>query len=158
MKNVMAGGIAAVLALASAGSLLAHHSLAQYDTTAAVRVKGILVRFEQVNPHSVLFLDEERPDGKIQRWAVEGPGVLQLKRLGIELGMFKAGDVIEACGYVTKAGVDRTVDTGSKTLKSLSGRLMDGEQIVMSDGQKRKWSDYGFHKCLEPDYSDFHSK
>src|SRR5215468_11136147 len=102
MKNVMAGSIAAVLALASAGSLLAHHSIAQYDTTTAVRVKGILVRFEQVNPHSVLFLDEERPDGTIQRWAVEGPGALQMRRLGMDIGMFKAGDVIEACGYVTK--------------------------------------------------------
>ena len=38
MKNKVAGWTAAVLLLASAGSLLAHHSLALMDTTTAVKV------------------------------------------------------------------------------------------------------------------------
>jgi hypothetical protein len=33
---------------------------------------------------------------------------------------------------------------------------MDAELLVMPDGQKQKWSDYGQHKCLGPDYHDFH--
>ncbi len=33
-------------ALVSAGSLLAHHALTNYDTTTAVRVKGVIVQFQ----------------------------------------------------------------------------------------------------------------
>ncbi len=168
IRNVMAGWTAAVLLLASAGSLLAHHTLAQFDTTTAVRVEGVLVRFEQVNPHSLLFIDQTGRDGKVQRWAVEGPGVLQLKRLGLDLAKFKVGDTIEACGYVTKEGVEwqRTVyaepvlsrPTETSPKITLTGKLMDGELVVMPDGKRLKWSDYGHHLCLNPGFTDFHSK
>jgi hypothetical protein len=67
MKKRMAGWTAAVVVLASAGSLVAHHSLSQFDTTKAVRVKGAIFRFERVNPHSILFVDQKGEDGQIQR-------------------------------------------------------------------------------------------
>jgi hypothetical protein len=154
MKNTMAGWIAIGLLVASTGSLLAHHSLARYDTTAAVRVKGVVVRFDEVNPHTILFLDEKRADGRIHRWAVEGPAVMQLRRLHGDLFRqdlatqpFKVGDIVEACGYATKDGekTQRSVSSGSTTI---SGQLMDGEQIVLPNGDKRTWSNYGVHKCL----------
>jgi hypothetical protein len=159
MKKMTAGWTAGVLVLASVGSLVAHHSLAQFDTTKAVTVKGVLVRFEQINPHTILFLDHKGADGQIQQWAVEGPGVLQLKRMGMDVGKaFKIGDVIEACGYVTKDGVESPSSWLHVPISS-NVRLMDGEQLVFADGEKRKWSDYGLgHKCLGPDYVDFHGK
>jgi hypothetical protein len=166
MKRTIAGWTAAAV-LASVGSLVAHHSLAQFETTAAVRVKGVIVRFEQVNPHTILFVDQKGGDGETERWAVEGPGITQFKRMGLDTGFLKVGDVVEACGYVTKPGVEsrRTVSTEpislslkATTPKSMSGRLMDGELLVTSDGRQQKWSDYGFHKCLGPDYKDFHVK
>jgi Family of unknown function (DUF6152) len=55
--------IAALLAFASTGSLLAHHSLANYDTTKAVRVKGTIVEVHLINPHSFIFLDEKAQTG-----------------------------------------------------------------------------------------------
>jgi hypothetical protein len=155
-KNIVVGWTAAILALASAGSLLAHHSLAQFDTTTAVRVKGVVVRFEQVNPHSLLFIDQKGEDGKIQRWALEGPSVLQFQRRGIALDAFKYGDVVEACGYATKPGAEPQINV--KDWKAVSVRLMDAELIVMPNGEKRVWSDYGHHKCLDPGYTDFHSE
>jgi hypothetical protein len=33
---------------------------------------------------------------------------------------------------------------------------MDAEILVMPGGQIQKWSDYGQHLCLGPDYHDFH--
>lgn len=153
----LAGWTAAVV-LASAGSLAAHHSLAQYDTNTAVRVKGTIVRFERVNPHTILFIDERTPDGEIERWAVEGPAPNQLGRRGFGLDFFRPGDVIEACGYVVKEGVSsrRTlpIETVSSTPKSVSGRIMDGELIVMPDGRKYVWSDYGHHRCFDGDSRD----
>src|SRR5438477_5689493 len=89
-KRIAEGWIAAVVVLASAGSLVAHHSLSQFDTTTAVWVKGAIVRVELVNPHSILFVDQKAKDGQIQRWAVEGPGVIQLSRMGINKEALKA--------------------------------------------------------------------
>ena len=158
MKKMITACFAATVLFVCAGSLLAHHSLAQYDTTTAVRVKGVVVRFERANPHSILFLDQKAADGQTQRWAVEGPAAGQLQRVGIGLDAFRVGDVVEACGYVAKDGKQRTVSTETIDSyqkigppKTISGRLMDGEQLVLPNGEKRTWSDYGVHKCLAAD-------
>ena len=169
MKNAVAGWTGLIVTLASAGSLLAHHSLALFDTTTAVRVRGVVVRFEQVNPHSILFVDEKGADGRVQRWAIEGPGVTLLRRMGMEIGKtpFKVGDVVEACGYVTKdsAKSQRTMptepislDLRATTPKSMTGRLLAAEELTLPNGERRRWEDYGDHKCLGPDFVDIHLK
>lgn len=160
------GWTAALLVLLSAGSLVAHHSLARFDTTKPVWIKGVIVVFQYVNPHSFIFVDEKRADGKIERWAVEGPGVFRLNRLGITRDTFQPGDEIEACGYLFKEGVGalRTIDSepGSTSLNAqtpkISGRVLAAEQLVMPDGNSRPWEDYGAHHCLGPDHRDFHTR
>jgi hypothetical protein len=165
MKNSTSAWLAGILVIATAGSLAAHHSLAQFDTTTAVRVKGTIVRFELINPHSIIFVDQKLADGQIQRWAVDGPAARQLSGSGITKDAVKVGEVIEVCGYVTKEGVEsqRTVNTEpislslkATTPKSMTGKIMNAEMIVMPDGKKQAWSDYGQHLCLGPDYHDFH--
>src|SRR5258706_10509050 len=91
---------AALLVLTSASSLVAHHSLTQFDTTTGVTVKGTVVRFERVNPHSFLYMEKRGNDGAMQQWTIEGPNITQLTRVGIEKDALKAGDVIEVCGYL----------------------------------------------------------
>jgi Family of unknown function (DUF6152) len=150
--------------LVTAGSLLAHHALAQFDTTTAVKVKGTVVLFHRVNPHSLLVLDEKREDGQTHRWVVEGPNALQLTRRQIGYGALQAGDIVEVCGYITRPGIEsqRTISMEALSSKtsytSLSGQFMDGELLVMADGKKEVWSDYGHHKCFPPDYTDIHTK
>jgi hypothetical protein len=164
MKKMIAGGTAAVLVLVATGSLLAHHSLARFDTTTAVRVKGVVVQLVVVNPHAVLYVDEKLTDGQTRRWAVEGPGAFQLARRGIGVELFKVGDVVEACGYTLRDEFDvpRTTSTelGSSspnpTSKSISGRVLAGEDLVMPDGKKRSWGDYGHHKCHAADDPEIH--
>jgi len=165
MKTTTAAWLAGMLVIVTAGSLAAHHSLSQFDTTTAVTVKGTIVRFELINPHSIIFVDEKRADGQIQRWAVDGPASVQLSRLGINKDAVKAGDVIEVCGYVTKEGVEsqRTISTEpislslkATTPKTMTGKIMNAEMVVMPDGKKQTWSDYGQHLCLGPDFHDFH--
>lgn len=102
MKKTIALWPATLMILISTGSLIAHHSLSEFDTTKPVRVKGTIVLFERVNPHTVLFVDEKREDGQIQRWAVDGPAVTQLDRMGLDKNALKIGGVVEACGYVTR--------------------------------------------------------
>ena len=155
-----------LLMLAAAGALLAHHSLAQYDTTTAVRVRGTVVVFERANPHSRLVVDEKQKDGRIHRWVVDGPGTLQLMRRDFAKDSLKAGDIVEVCGYVTKPGTEsqRTIFTEPPDLHqrppaqvSISGQILDGETLMMPDGRKQAWNDYGAHKCLGPDYVDIHT-
>src|ERR1051326_4463918 len=110
-RMVIEGWAGALVMLVRAGSLLAHHTLAQFDTTTAVTVKGTIVMFQRVNPHSRLVGDEKRENGQIRRWVVEGPGVLQLKRGNVAIDALRPGDTVEVCGYATKPGVEsqRTV-------------------------------------------------
>jgi Family of unknown function (DUF6152) len=139
------------------GSLAGHHAESEFDGTRSVTVKGTIVLFERVNPHTFIFVDEKGKNGEMHRWAIAGPGIVQLTRMGIAKDALKTGDVIEACGYVTKEGVpsQRTVSTEPR---NISGQLLSAELVVTPDGKERKWSDYGHHKCLGSGYQDFHSR
>jgi hypothetical protein len=157
MKKMRTRSLAVLLALVSGGSLLAHHSLTNYDTTKAVRVKGTVVQFHQINPHSFIFVDEKGTDGQTHRWAVEGPSILQLKRTGFAKDIPKPGDVVEVCGYVPKQAVIWQIASPDTNTNSLSGRLINAEVLAMSDGKQQSWGDYGVHKCFAPGYTDQHS-
>src|SRR5678816_149154 len=102
MKPTKTGWFAVLGVLIWSGTLLAHHSLANFDTTTAVRVKGTIVQFHQINPHSFIYVEEKTTDGKVRRWAVEGPSALQLKRTGFDPSVLKPGMIIEVCGYAPK--------------------------------------------------------
>ena len=132
----LAVGVAALLA----GSLSAHHSFSgEFDGQKVLTVKGVVTRFEWVNPHSFIYVDAKDENGHVERWALEGPGVLQLNRRGLNSTMLKSGDHVEACGYGTRDGVDSL-----KGDQTASGRrLLSAELLTLPDGQKLVWSNYG---------------
>src|SRR5437762_10628621 len=158
MKKMTTGWLAVLVALVSAGSLLAHHSLTNYDTTKAVRVKGTIVQFHQMNPHSFIFLDQKGTDGQTQRWAVEGPSIRQLNRSGFAKDVLKPGDAVEVCGYVPKEAIIWQIASADTNAISTAGRLINAEVLVMPDGRQQNWGDYGVHKCFAPGYRDQHSQ
>jgi len=160
-KKTLARWTLAVAACATGGSLAAHHSLGGFDTSAPIWVKGVVVHFERVNPHSVIFMDAQTEDGRVHRWAVDGPSPIQLDRMGLERDFLRAGDVIEVCGFarLTGAAAQRALpqqgDSGLGSPTSLSGQIMNGTLLVMPDGKKRVWSDYGqIQKCASADELD----
>lgn len=157
MHRLMAMGMA-VLAVVSAGSLTAHHSLANHDTTTPVRVKGTVVAFHRINPHSIIFLEQTDAGGASQRWAVEGPGGLQLTRSGIASEDLKPGAVIDVCGYVPKEKTIWQLASTAPDGISLAGRLITAELLVMPDGREQSWGDYGFHRCFAAGFRDQHSR
>jgi hypothetical protein len=158
MKKKLRGWLAGLVVLTSGGSLLAHHSLANFDTTQAVRVKGTIVQFHQINPHSFIYLEEKLPEGQIRRWAVEGPSILQLKRTGFSLDVLKPGVAIEVCGYAPKENTMWQVASADPGVVSLAGRLLNAELLVLPDRREQSWGDYGAHRCFPPGYRDQHSK
>ena len=154
-RIALAVGFAALL---HAGSLAAHHSFAgEFDAQKVFTVKGVITRFERINPHSFIYVDAKGENGQVERWALEGPSVVQLDRRGLNSATLKPGDTIEACGYGTQDGVDtRSIRHVTEALKGdpatgASGRrLLSAELITLPDGQKLVWSNYGQGKCLEP--------
>jgi len=150
MKKLIAILTAWIAVLALAGSLTAHHSLASFDTTMPLRVKGTVVLHELINPHSIIFLDQKKEDGQVQRWAFTGPGVGQIDRMGLSRDVVKAGDSIEICGFAIKEDFPSQRDFKSSPT-NMSGRAMNGHVLVMPHGKRRFWSDYGqLSKCLSP--------
>jgi len=139
-------------------SSLAHHSLAPFDVSAPLWIKGTVIQFERVNPHSLIFMDEKLPDGQVRRWAVDGPSVPQLERKGLDHGLLAAGEVIEVCGFALKdAAAQRTFPkaddaSAAPSEARMTGRVLNGTVVITPDGKKRVWSDYGqLQKCVSPE-------
>ena len=146
------------IASVSVGSALAHHSLASFDTTKPVRVKGTILQFNRINPHTFLYLEEKLADGQIRRWAVEGPTMNLLARTAFPVDELKTGVGVEVCGYAPKENTIWQIVNPNGTGASMSGRLLNGEMLIMPDGQVHSWGDYGTHLCFPPDYRDQHSR
>lgn len=152
MKQVTAVWVVAIAALASPGALTAHHSLVQFDTTMPTWVKGTVVRFDPINPHVRFVLDETREDGRTERWVVDGPAGNNIARMGLGPDFLKAGDVVEVCGFVLKEDAARRgpADAAARPA-TRPGRPLSGHLLVMPNGKRRYWSDYGvLDKCLDP--------
>jgi len=158
MKTRTTAFITALVAVVSAGSLLAHHSLANFDTTQAVRVKGTIVKFQLINPHSFVFLDQQNADGTMRRWAIEGPSLLQLNRRGLAKDFLKVGDIVEVCGYLPKETIIWQIASTDPTVPSTAGRLINAELLVMPDGHEESWGGYGINKCYPAGSNDQRTK
>jgi hypothetical protein len=124
-----------------AGELRAHHSLSAIDITTPVWVKGTIVQYEPINPHAMIELDVRGADGTVLRWTVQGPAPARLERYHLARDFLKAGDVIEACGFVPKPQGDSWPPP----------RFIHSQLILMPDGQMQLWGPYGRLKnCVRP--------
>jgi hypothetical protein len=128
---------------------LAHHGPSTFDTTHALWVKGKVVSFNRVNPHSIIVLDEPRGDGTVHRWWLEGPSALGLADKGREVVLLpQVGDVIEVCGFAKKASLKRGNDV--TVSKEADGQVMIAQLLVMPDGRSQPWLVYGSWSMCQP--------
>ena len=116
-----------IAALAGAGLLLAgtaaraHHAFAaEFDVNRPLTLKGTLVKWEMVNPHSWFHLDIKDKDGKISTWMVEGGSPNQLIRMGVTKNTVPVGTEITVEGYQAKDGTQKAV----------------GRNFVLADGKR----------------------
>jgi len=83
----------------------AHHAFsAEYDINKLVTISGIVVKFEWVNPHALLYVEGKDAEGKAASWKFEmgAPGGLMSR--GWKKTDVKAGDEITVDGYASKDG------------------------------------------------------
>jgi hypothetical protein len=109
----------AVVALAAASPLLAHHSW-PVDTSKAVTVSGTVTSYEWGNPHVMMGLDVKANDGSIEKWNVGGPSTTRMEGNGWDKTTLKPGDVITATGF--------RFSDGQKILRL--------EKVVMASGKE----------------------
>ena len=109
---------------------------------------GTVVGFDRISPHARIRL-EQKDGGQTQRWSIDGPAPNALSRMGIGEDFLKVGDVVEVCGFPLKAECD--AQAAAAPVSATLGRAFSGHLLVMPNGKRRFWSDYGvLEKCLLP--------
>ena len=94
----------AIMVLAGASNLWAHHGLALFDATHIVTMKGTVTAFEWINPHPHIYANVTDDHGKVVKWLLECGSPLMLTRFGWTKSSVKAGDRVTIFGFRAKDG------------------------------------------------------
>jgi hypothetical protein len=104
-----------------AAQVRAHHAFAaEFDVNKPLTLKGTLIKWEMVNPHSWFHIGVKDKDGKTTEWLVEGGSPNQLIRTGVTKNTVPVGTELVVEGYQAKDG----------TMKAV------GRNFVLADGKR----------------------
>lgn len=113
MRKLMSVVATIVVLTAAAVTVSAHHSFgAEFDSSKTVTLEGKVVKMDFVNPHSWLYIDAVMPDGKVERWGVEGGSPNVMFRLGWTKDTLQPGTRIKVSGSPAKDGAKRMNSRG----------------------------------------------
>jgi Family of unknown function (DUF6152) len=162
MKKAMTTGTLMVAALVCAGPLLAHHSGSMYQKT-PVWVKGTVVSFERINPHTILTLEDRTADGQVRQWRIEGPQQSRFDNRVDGLVPPQIGDAVEFCAFAYKTADELSrmypdADFSARRIAEEGGsqppQQVAGHVMVKSDGEMQFWEPHGvLAECIRsPNY------
>jgi hypothetical protein len=108
--------------LIAALPVLAHHSFAaEYDSKAALTLKGVVTKVEWLNPHAYFYMDVKDDSGKVVNWAIENGPPNMLYRNGWRKDSLKPGDMVTVDGFRAK--------DGTTTASARLVQLPDGRKV-----------------------------
>ena len=121
-RAIRAAGVVFALGLIFAGSQAqAHHSSAMFDRTKTYVLKGKLIEYQFMAPHSwISIMAVKDGKGKPARWDLEGSSAGRMRAQGITPERLKPGDMITARTHPLRDGRN-------------GGTLID---LVLADGTK----------------------
>ena len=121
MRMKLVAASVGVCVLLSAAHAWAHHAFAaEFDVNKPLTLKGSLVKWDMVNPHSWFHVNVKGPDGKVVEWLVEGGSPNQLIRMGVTKTTVPIGTELTIEGYQSKDGTNKAV----------------GRNFVLADGKR----------------------
>jgi len=86
--------------------LPAHHGKGAFDMDKLTVVKGTVVKFEFINPHTLIFVDAVSDKGNVEHWIAESSSNNHLGRGGYDKNSVKAGDQVIVTGHRAKSGTN----------------------------------------------------
>lgn len=123
-KKMMSVVATIVVLIAAAVTISAHHSFsAEFDGSKTVTLEGKVYKMDFVNPHSWLYIDAVMPDGKVERWGVEGGSPNVMFRLGWTRDTLPPGTRVKVSGSPAK--------DGSKRMNSRGIEFPDGKKMEL---------------------------
>jgi len=124
-KQLIAG--VGVGLMAMVGQVWAHHAFSsEFDVKKPLTLKGIIVKWEMINPHSWFHLEVKQPDGTTIEWMIEGGSPNTLIRLGVTKYTVKIGTELTIEGYQAKEATNKAVGRNFV--------LPDGTRLFLSLG------------------------
>ena len=122
MRNTLSVAVVAFFILLSAVQVYAHHSFAaEYDANKPITLKGTILRFDFVNPHSWLYINVTDADGKVTKWNIEWGSPNSLIRRGVNKNSVPIGAEVTVIGYRAR--------DNSSTINGTSVKLADGRTL-----------------------------
>ena len=100
---IAALGVALATTFMAAGTARAHHAFsAEFDVKKPITLKGTLVKWEMINPHSWFHLEVKDADGTVTEWMIEGGSPNSLIRVGVTKYSLQIGMELTVEGYQAK--------------------------------------------------------
>lgn len=114
--------LAVVLVVVSSPMFGHHNTLARYDHDRPVTLKGTVIVFRMINPHSHLEFEVKQADGTVVKWEAEGGSPSSAYRRGWRTGDLKPGDTVTVTGPPALDGsswmeIDKLVTPSGKELE-----------------------------------------
>jgi hypothetical protein len=120
-SNVLAFSFFAAVMLYAVDAVAHHSFAAEFDAEKPIMLKGVVVKWEMMNPHGWITVDVTGQGSEKIRWMVETSNPNGLMRLGWSKNSLKPGDQITIEAYRAK--------DGSNTANAARVTLADGRSV-----------------------------